>query len=402
LLCLSRSIRFCAVGLVAVVFFSVSVWADEWRLVPSGGVQQSYNDNVFFTVRDRERDYITTMWGGLAVQRHTERINFSLLGRGDQLLYAHNSRLNSLDQRYSTNIDFKMTPRLTVSARGLYGIDYQPDRDIGFSGLVLSPAKRYQQSHGASASYTISEKSLISLGYGYDKDDYSKVDTTDITSHSANLSLVHDLSETVEATKGVLAFGFSRHEFNDSRVDNSSLMVGVEKRASEVWSVSLNGGVRYTRSRIKALELVYPIGILETTQTDAAWGGVGRAALSYKGERTSSEISFTHDLMPASGRSGTVVRTSLLFTGQTRFVYELSGTLSAGYFRNKSDRGDLSTSTINEETLRVSPGFRYDFTPDIVLEGSYGFTRVKYKEDNSAARRNLLMLRLSAKHPFFE
>lgn len=401
MLCRSWNIRYCAAGLL-VLIFAVSTWADEWRLVPSGGLQQSYNDNVFFDVRDRETDYITTMWGSLDVQRKTERMNFSLLGRGDQHLYAHNPRLNAFDQRYSSSIDFKVMPQLTASARGLYQIDSQPDRDIATSGLVLSPAKRHRQSYGTSANYTISEKSLISLSYGYDKDDYDKADTTDITSHSAGLSLVHDLSSLVNATKGILALGFSRYEFDDSRVDNSSFTVGIEKQVSEIWSVSLNGGLRHTKSRVRALELVIPIGIVETTETDTTWGGVGRAALSYKGERISSEISIGHELAPASGRTGTAVRTSVLFTGQRRFTYELSGTLTAEYFRNKSDRGDLSTSIINEETFRVSPGFRYDFTPNIALDGSYGFTKVRYKEDNTSARRNLFMLRFSAKHPLFE
>jgi len=113
-------------------------------------------------------------------------------------------------------------------------------------------------------------------------------------------------------------------------------------------------------------------------------------------------ISAVHDVLPASGRSGTARRTSFVFSMSRRFTYELYGTLSGGYYLNKSRQGEFSAQTIDESTIRISPGIRYQFDKDKMIEAVYTYNRSKYNVNNTKAERNLFMVRFRIQHDLFE
>ena len=81
-------------------------------------------------------------------------------------------------------------------------------------------------------------------------------------------------------------------------------------------------------------------------QKDEGTGWVGMGSLSYKGEKTTGDLTFSHRRAPAYGTVGVTDRTSLSFGINRRFTYEFSGGLSAGYFINKAEKGKFSTVDI--------------------------------------------------------
>jgi len=83
-------------------------------------------------------------------------------------------------------------------------------------------------------------------------------------------------------------------------------------------------------------------------------------------------------------------------------TYEFSILFSAGYYTNKSDAGQFSTQEIDQRTIRVNPGVRYEFSKNIYLESSYDYTTVDDLASNTTVNRNLFSIRLYIQHPIFE
>ncbi len=128
--------------------------------------------------------------------------------------------------------------------------------------------------------------------------------------------------------------------------------------------------------------LVFVSPILTTQNvTSTGRGFVGKATLAYAGEKTTANLASGRDVMPAYGSLGAVERTFVTADISRKFTYELSGSLSGGYFLNKSEAGQFSATAINSETVYGTAGIRYQFNRDMYMEGSYNYVWI----DNKAA-----------------
>ncbi|MCG6534194.1 MAG: outer membrane beta-barrel protein [Syntrophales bacterium LBB04] len=392
--------------LLSSIFSPTEALGEEFRLVPSLALRQEYNDNIFFSVNDTIPDSISTVSPGLELVSKTERTDFSLLGRVDRRMYWAHADLDATDQTDKGSLGYALTPKFRVSGRAGYLQDSRPDRDIETTGLVLTPVKRERQTYGGSTEYTFTEKTMATLGYDYLKDHFRSVKFIDMESNAASLGFTHDLSSLVDATKTMVNFGLARYDFTGSRVENASGTVGLSTQLAELWSVSLAAGARYTRSRtnVVTFQFVPPFTFVPTaeTQKSEGTGWVGQAALSYRGEKTTADLTLSRDLLPASGYAGVAERTAASFNVSRRLTYELRGTFFATYYLNKADRGQFSAQTLNQQLLVVNPTLRYEPTKDVAIEASYSYTLVRYKDANQEADRNLFMLRLILQHSFFE
>ena len=104
----------------------------------------------------------------------------------------------------------------------------------------------------------------------------------------------------------------------------------------------------------------------------------------------------------ASGRGGAAERNAVGLGLARRFLYELSGTFSAGYYRNFSDAGEFSLQGIDEQTVRARPGLRYDFTKDISVEAAYQYTRLRNRISSETAEQHAGTLRFAVRYPLYE
>ncbi|MBA4391263.1 MAG: hypothetical protein C0399_10035, partial [Syntrophus sp. (in: bacteria)] len=73
--------------------------------------------------------------------------------------------------------------------------------------------------------------------------------------------------------------------------------------------------------------------------------------------------------------------------------YKLYGTLSGGYYFNRSSEGEFSTQKIDEEAMWTSPGIRYEWNKDTSIETSYTYNRTRYNVSREDAERNLFQVR---------
>ena len=380
-----------------ISLLSQTIFAAELKLDPSLAIKQEYNDNIYLDAASRSHDFITTFSPGITLETKTESAGVNINARVDQRYYADLKDLNALDQFYKGSFYYLVHPRLNISAKANYSIDSSPDRDILTTGLLLNAVTRERQSYSFSGEHRISEGTLAILSYEYGRDDYYSEKHNDMESQNVNLGVIHDLSYFTLLTKGRTNFGYSRYIYSGAEIDNYTGTVGLSRDLNEIWSLLLDAGARYTTSKFSG-----SLANANTEQTSQGSGWVGQATLSYKGLLTNGNLTFSQDVMPAYGQIGTTERTSLNFSINRKFTYELSGGLSARYFLNKSSQEQYALQKIDSQTTNVTPSIRYEFTKNTSIEASYNYVFYKDSVANTDADRNLFMVRLYIQHPLFD
>ena len=395
-----------AAAALCLVFSICPSTAAELKMDPYLIMSEEYNDNIFLdhSSSDKEEAFITRVLPGIEASYRTERADLRLSGKLQQSWYSRLSSLGDLDQYYTGSLKYTLSPFVTMSGRVGYTRDSQPDRDILETGLILTNNKRQRQNYGASGTYQINEKTISSLSYDYSKDSYLDTITSrnDIESNAVNLGFLRDLGAFGPGPlQGRMNLGYNRYRYTDTTVDSYLATVGVSSDLHEKWNILIDGGVRRNETDFTTLGFG-PTGFLQQDNTEKGWGWVVQSALSYKAAYGTAKLRLMHDLAPASGQTGVTERSGAYLELAYRFTYELSGTFSTAYIRNKADRGDFGTLGIDEDTYYFTPGLRYAFNKDIVVDASYNYLRNKDKLYHATADRNLFLIQLRMQHSLFD
>lgn len=383
--------------------------ADEFKLTPSIAVRQEYNDNIFFDT-SRERDsYVTRVIPGLELIERTERLDLRLAGAVTPYYYWDEDDLNSVDQEYSGKASYALTPRLSAGAEAAVRVDHQPDRDIRTTGVAYTDNRRIQQRYGGNLSYRLTELTSADVGYRYSREDWRDAEEEGLEeydSHSVNLGLSRDLGAARGVTVGLVNVGYARYSYDTSETDYWFGTVGVKHRLTEVFTVTVDGGARYSRSEfdVQRLAIVPPgfLTIVTEEENDSGWGAVGHAGLGYAGEKTHASIDGSHDVVPLSGSSGVVQRSALTVNVGHLLTEKLRLGIFAGGFRNRSDENEFSGQKIDEVSFTVNPSLRWEVYRDVTLEAGYSFTCVDYRDDETAASQNLAYIQIAYGLPLLE
>lgn len=379
--------------------------SDEFRLTPSLAVSEKYNDNIFFTASDVQKDWVTVLAPGLELVDRTERFDLNVKARLDDIHYNDLQDLNAVDQFYSGQFRFAVNDRMTLAPSAGFTRDSQPDRDIASTGLALSTVRRERQNYGASMDYRLLDMTTATVSYKYEAERYDQAEQTDWWSQSVNLDLAGDLDKWLRGT-GRLNFGYAHYHFEGNIIDSYSATIGLKHDFNEKWSLLADVGGRYTDSSFEVLHatLIPPATIVINSEesSSSGWGAVGQLVMAYKDNFTTGNVTVKKDIMPASGRNGMADRTLVTFDLRRRFIYELQGFITGGYYLNKSDSGDYAVQEIDEQTMRGEAGVRYEFTRDMALGFSYGYTKTRDRSNGTEADRNLLLIRFYVQHALLE
>jgi hypothetical protein len=363
--------------------------AAGFNLVPSIALREEYNDNIFFGVEDPTGDFITTVSPGLKILDRTERLDLGLSGRLDGIYYADESDLNAVDQDYQGRLKYQFSERLGLLSDAGYIKDSRPDRDVLETGLVQSAQPRKRAFFSLGGDYHTGENTADSLFYRYEQSDYEDEEFADSQIHTIDFQHTWDARRFFEETIGHLDLGYANADFETSRVESVSGTVGAAWNATELWRLKVDLGVRYTVTDAE-------------TETTRDLSGVGKAAVEYRGVFTTADLVFLHDIREARGRGGTATRTELSGWAGYRISERFRLTLSAGYYLNRSREENISIEPVDEQTLRVRPGLRYEFTDDLVAEAAYSYIRVRDDIDRTTAVQNIVFGQIYWQWPLFD
>jgi len=384
-----RAIFIGCLALFLGMVFTNRAAADEFDIVPSIAVKEEYNDNIFLTAAGQTSDYITTLSPEIELEQRTARLNMSLTGRLVGLLYAENHALNHIDQDYSGRVHYQLTSRLQGGFDAGYLIDSRPDRDIESTGLVLGTDIRHRWRFRISGNYALTEKTHTAVSYAYNREKFDETPLSDFSSHTTDIGFTHNLETLWKSTQGRMNFGYTMVDYTTSRVDNYTVTLGLERRLSELYQFDFYIGPRFTRTTVD-----FP-GV----PANEVWGVRGNFGSSYRGEYVDVRISFLHDVQPASGRTGATERSGLSTSVGYRFTDKFRGDLSASYFINKSESQAFAFNDIEENTFRIQPRLRYDFTRDMTLEASYVYTIINNQVTDTQRSQNIVYLRFVFRYP---
>lgn len=384
---------FVVVAVSIVWLWATSVGANERRLVLSLGAGEKYNDNIFFSYDGEMDDYITVLTGGLKFINRSERSDFSLSGRVENQDYADNDDLDGLDQYYSGRLGYRMTPHMRVTLDAAYTRDSQQDRDIDVTGMLLGTTVRDSQRYGLNMEYALTEITSASLSYGYTEQQYDDPGYVDYNYHQAGLGLSHRLDRFWDNTTARLNLHYGHYDYPTTAIDYFAGTIGFLHRLTEVWHLQVDVGARYTESEFQFYIF---------KETNSGWGGVGSLEFGYKGEYATAGLTLSHDIGAASGRDGSVERSSAVLNLGYRFTEKVSAGISAGYYLNIADAGDLALSDTDENTLNLRPHLRWELNDYLRIDASYSYSQIEDNIVDDARERSVYLLKLLLDYPVVE
>jgi Putative beta-barrel porin 2 len=402
---MSRRRSLAAALLLGALLAADSAGADELRVVPSFSAKGEYNSNLFFSENPKVGTYIGTVTPGVEITSRTERTDAGVSAYVPARWYTADTNLDKVDQLYQGRLGYRFSPALRISGTAGYQDQSNPDRFIGETGLaVVNRSFRYNGS--AVAEYTASEKTAASASYTYEKYDFQNSTTSDSETHGGTVLLVRDLGQRFPGTKGRGMLGVSRSVFDTSKVTNYSAAIGVERAVHELWSVVADVGVRYTRSEFDVQELV-PVApplfaVVTSRKTEGDFGWTVNVSAVYKGETTGGSLTLYHDVAAAPGLGSAVQRSAAVLDVRQRTTWELTPFFSAGYYLNRADAGQFSTQSINQRTVQVRPGVRYDANKDLFVEAAYQYTWLRDSAAHTTASQSVVYLMATLRYPLYE
>jgi hypothetical protein len=269
--------------------------------------------------------------------------------------------------------------------------------------LIAAPVQRLAAS--VSADYRLTEKTAFLAGYQFGRNEYERPKYHD-TSHDAQAGITIDLGTSIPRAQGTLNTGYSEYILPNSRTINVSATVGFAYKPSELWSISLDGGIRRTESEIWS-QVPIPnqapaFAYLVVNEHFDDWGRMGHLSLDYRDQYLGAGLQYTHDFTMAPTAQGYTVpaeRNALSARIQYSITRELSATLMAGYSTYRHPV-NVASDAFKQDSINISPLLRYDISKDLALEASYEQSRFNYTALGTTATRDVFFVRLSARFPF--
>lgn len=363
--------------------------AGEYHVVPSLDATERFDSNYFMTASDRESAIITLIAPGIRLSRKTEVLDTSLSGRLLWNAYSGDIGPDRLDQAYSGGVRYAASPRLSINGNAAYTEDSQPDRDLRTTGLVNTVVSRLvtrrDQTYALGGTYAMSERANMNLSGGIAQDRFDDPGFADSETRTANLGVDHDLRRVLEGTRGRFDLGYTGYRFSGSTQEYYTATIGMTRLIDEKWSIDGNVGWQYDRT-----------GVFEAIP-------VGRITTTYKGERFTGTFGYVHDRTLASGAGDTTRRNALQATGSWAIAETVSGTVYAGYFRNRTGEGRSALPPLHETTYEINPGIQYAITQDMTLACAYGYTRIRSEQGTSStAERHSVFVRFTVRHDLLD
>ncbi len=371
-------------------FHSSPAQADNFKVLPFVAVRQEYNNNVLFSHKNKNDDWITTGYFGLKLNEKTERLTAGLEAGGEASAYVDNNELNSVDKFYSGRLSYRLTPHFSLNGSAGYSEDSRADRDLDTTGYSLKNEIRKRREYSASADYILSEKLTSFFSFSYLDDKFENSSHNDITVGNALFGLTRQL----ELTKPTIARFYSRYshyDFYSTIIENYYFTFGVKRQFSERLNILLDIGPRFTSSRSKFTSI---------SSDDTGMGG--QWVIDYSGEVNNYSLSLTHEISGSSGFSAATKRTSLNFKYRHRLTYELSAYLGIDCIYNKTNSDKIYGGDFEKLSVSLKPSLRYAFNKDMYIEGLYKFTELDDKVGNDDRSRNMIYIFLRYQWPVIE
>lgn len=370
-------------------------------LTPSLTVRGEYNDNIIMSVRNPQNDYITLISPSIEHDYKTERFNSSAKLGVTRWLYASETDLNTLDQKYNLNASYQVSPRLTFNASGSYLRDTTLEEELIETGYVAIRTGRKLATGSSGLSFQLAERTTLDANYSNTHAWYKSRYYPDTTMHRGLMNINHQFKNL--RTSGLLQAAYTHYGYQTADTDNWQFLVGLRHLFSETFDITALAGMHYTQSQYRysgyewRFEPPYVSLVeIETKEKESHVGWVANIEFNKRFERSNVKLGFTRDVINAA--YGDTVESTRISCSLSHYLSErLQGILSGENYRIRSQMEERAG--IDWDTYSISTALRYELTEHLSSELRYQYISSKYQAADISVDRNMIALILNLTWP---
>lgn len=385
-------------GLTCLV--SIPAGAAEHVINPSVRARETYDDNVFFIdMTDFEHLIAPT----IELNSRTERTSLNATATWNISEYERHSQFDTVDQSYQLSGGMSLTSRAQLELSGNYIRDYTFNETLEELGVVAERSVRTTASVQPRAIIEWTPRNRIEAVYDFNKTQYRLDRYPDYRAHGLSLTWTHD--QMNERTSIIVQLGGSQVDYaigdEDLRQQTLQGLIGINHRFTEAFQVTLQGGARYTDSRVPKTEFIFvpPYFVFTDTKTvrERDTGFILYSQLGWRSERMTVSAEVMRDFIPSiygEDMTRDRVRASLRY----QFLEHFQCGFTGAYYHSQTE-GLIRTQ--ERETYSARPMINYRFSEHARLELGYAYTKTKDEITEHSDERNQIFVQVRAEWPYY-
>lgn len=249
---------FSSLVLWSVILTPLNLHAGETTLSPVLSLGARYDNNVLFSRTDPIDDYSSVVHPSLGLNYKTERIDLGLGADIEFVNYLDQTELDNAKQAYNLDVNSQLSERLKGQVNARYIRDTLLDSELEETGLVFNQENRERFNAGGGVRYSLSPRSVLGAFYDFRHTDYEEETRADRNEHSVRLIFSRYFNEGLDSLTVSPRYRYipspqykdsDGNTIKGSEVHNVSLNLGWTHKSSEVGTIRLFLGGRYTEER---------------------------------------------------------------------------------------------------------------------------------------------------------
>lgn len=355
-----------------------------------GGItfSSAYTDNALGSVNGHPvSDVSYSLWPTLAVDETTPRLHIvSTYGPG-YTFYQRESSLNEVDQNASIDLQYRVSPHVTVSARDGFqkssSVFNQPN--LASALAVSGGTQEANFSVIAPIAELLRNSGNVGITYQFAANGMVGASGTFTNLHYPNQAEVPGLSDSSsQGGSAFYSFRISKMHYigvtyqyqrllsspteGQNETQTQSVLLFYTLSLSSRFSVSVYGGPQYANVGPQFTETV-------STPSPAfrSWNPQAGGSLGWQGRLTGAALSYAHVISSGGGLIGAVKMDSATASLRQQMTRNLTGSIAGGYTQNDI-LGSPSLVSTNGHTISGTASLQQQFGQHISLQ--LGYTRL--------------------------
>ena len=293
-------------------------------------------------------DVSYSIWPTLALDKTTTRLHWTLSYAPGFTFYQHTSSLNRADQNASIDLQYRLSPHVTLSARDGFqkssSVFNQPS--VGSAGAVsggiqepnqsvIAPyASQLNNSGNVGITYQFAANRMIGAGGTFSNLHY--LDPAEVPGlfdsnsqggsvfYTHRISKMHYIGVTYQYQR---LLSYPAPGTNETQTH--ALVIFYTLYATPRFSISFFGGPQYANigPQFSATEFI-------PSSASQSWHPEAGASLSWQGRMSSLAATYSHMISSGGGLIGAVQMDSASASFRQQFSRTFSGSVSGGYDQN--------------------------------------------------------------------
>ena len=346
---------------IALLFLSTPIltFAEELNLVPTISARALYDDNVFFSFRDKVDDFKFTVRPAATLQYYKELLKIDMTGELEVDRYIEETDLDTEKYRLNFDGNYQFVPRWTVLGQFAVTKDDTFDTELTETGRVSTREDRLRYDAGGGLNYQLTERSDIGLNLRYNRKEFK-----DRGTDTDRIGVIGEYNRTLQNQLDVVSLiPFYNYRDNDAAsLHVTGAALGWQRPFSEIMTLNARAGLHYWDQDVKA-----------DNKQNTGWGPVADINLERSGEMFFARFGFRRDIRtPTSGRFVNVNR--FYFRFSRNLTERWRGTVDGSlYFSNrikgtddKRRYGVLNPSLIFRITENHNASLNYSYRNEYV------------------------------------